>query len=123
MPKKVLIIDDDLKFTAILSDKLSSDNRYKTITAGNGEEGLAAAAREMPDGILLDLLMPKMDGMEFLKRLRATEGLKQIPVLILSQLSAMAKIAEGAELGVRGYIIKSDCSLDEILRTVDDLFG
>lgn len=123
MPKKVLIIDDDPQFTAVLSEKLSLGKRYEVALAENGEAGLRAVAKEKPDVILLDLLMPKMSGMEFLKQLRTNTGSSNIPVLILSQLSDTAKMAEGAELGVRGYIIKSDSTLEEILRTIDDLFG
>ena len=66
--------------------------------------------------------MPKMNGMEFLKELNAKYGKAKIPVLITSNLGTMKKISEGIELGVLGYIVKSDESLETIREAIENLF-
>ncbi len=125
MVKKILIIDDDKIFSKILRDGLvaGGQGKYEVITAFDGEEGFEVASRERPDLIMLDLMMPKVTGMEFLKKFRAEEWGQDTPVIVETQLSDLEKMSEGVELGVRGYIIKSDYSIDAILRQVGDVFG
>lgn len=116
--KKILIVDDDQTFQKTLSDKLTLLN-YEAVTALDGKDGLEKAISGKPDLILLDLKMPKMDGVTLLKALRAKADLPQIPVLITSNSSSMENIADGVALGVRGYIIKSNESLDTIIENVE----
>lgn len=125
MVKKILIIDDDKIFSKILRDGLvaGGQGKYEVVTAFDGEEGFEAASRERPDLIMLDLMMPKVNGMECLKKIRAEEWGQDTPVIVETQLSDLEKMSEGVELGVRGYIIKSDYSIDAILRQVGDVFG
>ena len=92
------------------------------MTAFDGEEGFTVAERERPDLIMLDLMMPKVNGIECLKKIRAEEWGQDTPVIVETQLSDLEKMSEGVELGVRGYIIKSDYSIDAILRQVGDVF-
>ena len=91
---------------------------YQVITASDGEEGLTKAISEKPDLILLDIMMPKLDGIGFLKKLNEKADMPKIPILITSNLSAIDKISEGVSLGVKGYIIKSDETLDTIVKEV-----
>ena len=70
---------------------------------------------------MLDVLMPKLNGLEFLQKMRAEEWGKDIPVIMETQLSDLEKMSEGIALGVRGYIIKSDYSIEAILRQVGDV--
>lgn len=119
MTKTILIIDDDVVFRKVLHDALSTTGLYTIAQAANGEEGLQKATAEKVDLILLDLVMPKIDGMQFLKRLRENERLARMPVLIISQLSDIQKIAEGAELGVKGYIVKAEMNLDQIRAQIE----
>jgi len=123
MAKKILIIDDDKIFVKILRDGLMAGGggKYEVITAFDGEEGFVTAANERPDLIMLDMMMPKVTGIEFLKKLRSVEWGKDTPVIIETQLSDLGKMSEGVELGVTGYIIKSDYSLDTILKQVEDV--
>lgn len=123
MAKKILIIDDDKIFSKILRDGLiaGGEGKYDVVTAFDGEEGFEVAFRERPDLIMLDMMMPKVTGIEFLKKFRGEEWGKTTPVIVETQLSDLEKMSEGMELGVRGYIIKSDYSLDTILRQVDDI--
>jgi two-component system alkaline phosphatase synthesis response regulator PhoP len=123
MTKKILIIDDDKIFSKILRDGLvaGGNGKYEVVSAFDGEEGFEVAMREKPDLIMLDMVMPKVTGIEFLKKLRNEDWGKDMPVIVETQLSDMEKMSEGMELGVRGYIIKSDYSLDTILRQVEDI--
>ena len=123
MTKKILIMDDDKIFVKILRDGLiaGGDGKYEVITAFDGEEGFEVAAKERPDLIMLDMMMPKVTGIEFLKKFRNEAWGKDTPVIIETQLSDLGKMSEGVELGVSGYIIKSDYSLDTILRQVEDV--
>ncbi|HAT68749.1 MAG TPA: hypothetical protein DCS20_03995 [Candidatus Yonathbacteria bacterium] len=124
MMKKILIIDDDKIFSKILRDGLvaGGQGKYEVVTAFDGEEGFEVAERERPDLIMLDLMMPKVTGIECLKKIRAEEWGQDTPVIVETQLSDLEKMSEGVELGVRGYIIKSDYSIDAILRQVGDVF-
>lgn len=123
MTKKILIIDDDKIFSKILRDGLvaGGNGKYEVVSAFDGEEGFLVASREKPDLIMLDIVMPKVTGIEFLKKLRKEDWGKDTPVIVETQLSDMEKMSEGMELSVRGYIIKSDYSLDAILRQVEDI--
>ncbi|MEK7568845.1 MAG: response regulator [Patescibacteria group bacterium] len=123
MSKKILIIDDDRIFSKILRDGLvaGGQGKYEVSTAFDGEEGFLVAEREKPNLIMLDMMMPKVTGIEFLRKLRGEEWGKDTPVIVETQLSDLEKMSEGVELGVRGYIIKSDYSLDTILRQVEDI--
>ncbi|MBI5798432.1 MAG: response regulator [Candidatus Yonathbacteria bacterium] len=123
MTKKILIIDDDRIFSKILRDGLvaGGDGKYEVVNAFDGEEGFLVASREKPDLIMLDMMMPKVTGIEFLRKWRKEDFGKDTPVIVETQLSDLEKMSEGIELGVRGYIIKSDYSLDTILRQVEDI--
>lgn len=123
MTKKILIIDDDRIFSKILKDGLiaGGDGKYEVVNAFDGEEGFEVALREKPDLIMLDMMMPKVTGIEFLRKYRKEEAGRNTPVIVETQLSDLERMSEGVELGVRGYIIKSDYSLDTILRQVEDI--
>lgn len=119
--KKILVIDDDMTFVAMMKAALDPA-KYSVSSAANGEEGLAEVASSRPDLILLDIMMPKMDGMEFLKKVNEKYGKGEIAILITSNLSSLEKISEGVELGIRGYFVKSDESLSGIVEMIDRVF-
>lgn len=121
--KKVLIIDDDKIFQKIMSEKLEL-LKYKVSVASDGEQGLAKTNLEKPDLILLDILMPRLDGVGFLEILQQDrEESEKIPVIITSNISDSEKISEAVSLGIRGYIVKSNETLDNIARSVQDFFN
>lgn len=120
--KKILIIDDDETFQKTMAAKLGSLT-YQVVSASNGKDGLDKVISEKPDLILLDIKMPVLDGMGFLKSLRAQAGAETIPILITSNLADMEKIGEGVSLGVRGYIIKSNETLDTITKQVEGILN
>ncbi|MCK5095739.1 MAG: response regulator [Candidatus Pacebacteria bacterium] len=123
--KKILIIDDDKIFLKIFRDTFSKSyaDKYEVVSAEDGEEGLLKVGEEHPDLIVLDIKMPKMDGLEFLRALKEKNGESQTPVLISSNFSDNEKISEGLELGVKGYVVKSDYSLDGIIARIEDILG
>lgn len=124
MAKKILIVDDDKIFSKILKDGLMSETgKYEIVTAVNGEEGLEKAQEWHPDLIVLDMMMPKMSGIDFLKKLKLFNVTPAIPVVISSQLMDVEKISESVELGVKGYIVKSAFSLDNIVKQVENILS
>lgn len=120
--KKILIIDDDEVFAKTLGDTLPKD-KYLVTHVSNGEEGLNEMVKNVPNLIILDLIMPKMGGVDFLEALKKKGG-NEIPILISSQLSKMEDISNaivaGMDVGVKGYIIKSSQNLDKIVKEIDE---
>lgn len=125
MTKKILIVDDDKIFSKILRDGIiaGGNGKYEVVSAFDGEEGLAVADKEKPDLIMLDLVMPKLNGIDCLKKLRTEGWGKDIPVIVETQLSDIVSMGEGIALGVRGYFVKTDYSLDDILKQISDVIG
>lgn len=118
--KKILIIDDDEVFVKTLKDTLSKD-QYSVTHLLNGEDGLNELSKNKPDLIILDLVMPKIGGIDFLEALKK-KG-EKVPILISSQLSKMENISDaivaGMDVGVKGYIIKSSENLDMIVKEIE----
>jgi len=96
--KVLLIAEDEPSLRYILRDKLSNIG-FTVFEAADGEEGLAVAMKEHPDLILLDLVMPKMDGISMLKKLRESDWGKSVKVLVLTNLDETGKISEAVEHG------------------------
>lgn len=106
---KVLLIEDEPDVLELYRLKLTLDD-YDVVTAQNGQEGLDKAQSEKPELIFLDIKMPGMDGFDVLKRLRADEATKAIPVIILSNFDEEAMVEKGLSLGANEYLIKSHVS-------------
>lgn len=104
--KKVLIVDDDAFLGGIYATKLEIEG-FAVVSARDGEEGLRAALKEMPDLILLDVLMPKLDGFEVLKRLKSDPTTKAIPVIMLTNLGQKEDVEKGLAEGAEDYLIKA----------------
>jgi len=103
--KKILIIEDDNLFRKVLSELLSLEG-YEVIEAADGEEGWKKL-KEIPDIILLDRVMPKMDGMELLKKIREDPYFSTIPVVLLTGISEEESQLEGLALGADDYLVKT----------------
>ncbi len=103
---KVLIVDDDAFLSGIYATKLELEG-FEVASARDGEEGLKAAMKEKPALILLDVLMPKLDGFEVLKRLKADAETKDIPVIMLTNLGQKEDIEKGLADGAVDYLIKA----------------
>lgn len=104
--QKVLIVDDDVFLSGIYATKLELEG-FEVDMAHDGEEGLKAAAKSKPDIILLDVLMPKLDGFETLKRLKADADLKDVPVIMLTNLGQKEDVEKGLHEGAEDYLIKA----------------
>lgn len=120
--KKILIIEDEQAMADAMQVGLTEAG-YEATAAYDGEEGLNKAKEVVPNLILLDLMLPKKDGMTVLRELREDDKTKDIPVMILSQLSDTAKISEGVALGVVGYLVKVDFSLAEVVEKIKAVLG
>ncbi len=115
--KILLIIEDEEPLLNILNECFKKSD-FEVIRAHNGEEGLREFKKKRPNLILLDLLMPVMDGMAMLRKLREDKDGKKVPVVILTNLSDEQKMDEAKKLGVVDYWIKSDKTLNELIEKV-----
>ncbi|OGY45141.1 MAG: hypothetical protein A2729_00090 [Candidatus Buchananbacteria bacterium RIFCSPHIGHO2_01_FULL_39_14] len=115
--KKILIIEDD-KFLAKMLSRMLESHQYDTILASTGKEGLIKASGEEIDLILLDIILPDIDGFDLLETIKKEEKTKNIPVMIISNLGQPEDMAQGRALGAMDYLIKSDLSLDEVIKKV-----
>lgn len=120
--KKILIVDDEQMLRDAVAGALR-ENSCTVLTAGDGEEGLQKALDEHPDLILLDIMMPKTDGIAMLKELRTKQSPPTSQVIFFTNLSDMAKIAEALNEGAAGYIVKAESSLDGIVEKIKEAFG
>jgi DNA-binding response OmpR family regulator len=112
---RILLLEDDATFRDLVSAALKRAN-YEVTTANDGQAGWDALDKAEPDLILLDLAMPRLDGLSFLRRLRNNEKWGSVPVLVVSANSAAASNA--VTLGASGYLLKSRFSMPELLETV-----
>ena len=116
--KKILIVEDDNFLARMLSKTIEAEG-YEVIMAGTGEEGWRKASTESGiQLILLDIMLPDLDGFEVLKRIRQHEPTKTTPVIIVSNLGQPEDHERGKALGANDYIIKSNASLDEVVARV-----
>lgn len=121
--KKVLLIDDESIVVKMYQRIFVEENDFDYKFAINGEEGLALMRREKPDLVLLDILMPKVDGIQVLKKMREDEDLKYIPVLMLTNVDDQSRMADAVSLGARGYLVKSDYKPDEVMQKVNEILN
>lgn len=118
--KKVLIIEDDSFLQGLEASKLKKDN-YEIMAASTGEEGMDKINEPGIDLILLDLILPKFDGFEILKKVRETEALKNVPVIVFSNLSEDKDIKKAEELGATDFMVKSNFTLDELVDHINKI--
>ena len=114
---KILVIDDEPNIVQTLQDRLEM-NDYEVITAGNGKEGLKKALQEKPDVLLLDVIMPIMDGHEMLEALRKQPGGNFSSVIMLTARSQTQDIARANACGIDDYIVKP-FDLSELLEKIE----
>jgi DNA-binding response OmpR family regulator len=111
---KILLVEDDPMVVKMYQRKLTLEGFDLTL-AYNGEEGLEALAKGRPDIILLDVMMPKMNGFEMLKIIKADPGLKDIPVVILTNLGDRSEdVEKSKDFGADDYWVKANMPLNEL---------
>lgn len=122
MEKKrtILVVEDEAALLEVLSDKLTREG-FSVLKAKDGVEGLKTAQKQLPDLILLDVVMPAMDGVSMLKKLRQQKETEEIPVIIISNLSEIERITNilQAKKGVIEHIVKSHWSLDGLVEKIE----
>ncbi len=116
---KVLIVEDEQALLMILAEKFRREG-FGVQTASDGEEGLSMALRYNPDIIILDIVMPSMDGLTMLKKLRENKKGNNVPVLILSNLSDPEQINEATGRGRVEYLVKSNWGLEDVVKKVKE---
>jgi len=117
--KTIMIVEDDTFVMDIYQTKIIKEG-INVISAINGMEAIKKLeAGEKPDLILLDILMPYMGGLELLKKLKEDEKLKNIPVVLLTNLSQKEEIEEGLNLGAKDYLIKSHFTPSEVMEKIN----
>ncbi len=114
---KILFVEDEPNLQKAISEVLKQEG-YQIIGAGDGEEGLEKAKAEKPNLILLDLILPKKDGFEVLKELKSDNELKDIPVIVLTNLEGIGDVEKALSLGATTYLVKANYDLEDVVKTV-----
>lgn len=104
-PKTILIIDDDETILSLVAANLKKSG-YASLSASNGEEGIKSARKHKPDAIILDWIMPGMDGDEVLNALKDNEGTAHIPVIMLTARNEVNNVSDSLQHGAKDYIVK-----------------
>jgi DNA-binding response OmpR family regulator len=122
MAKKILIVEDDTFLQGLASNKLSKEG-FEVTTAPDGTEAVKLLATLTPDIILLDLVLPGIDGFGVLKQVRENEATKSIPVIVFSNLAQDEDIKKAKDLGANDFMIKSNFTLDELAEKIKGILG
>ena len=115
--KKILIIEDDTSLLKVLRERLGQEG-FTVETESNGLDGLVAALEKKPDMILLDVMIPELDGLRLLKKLRDTAHGQTVKVLLLTALSDTNTMDELIKLGANDYMVKGNWTLQDIVANV-----
>jgi len=115
---KVLVIEDDKFLRELIVRKLSGEKELDIIDAADGETGLKVFEKEKPNLVLLDLILPGIDGFEVLSQIKQNPALSSIPVIILSNLGQKTDIDKGIKLGAIDYMVKAHFTPNEIVNKV-----
>jgi len=115
--KKILIIEDD-KFLAKMLGRMLESHNYEIIMASNGKEGLIKSSDNDIDLILLDIMLPDIDGFDLLETIKGNDKTRKIPVIIVSNLGQPEDMQQGRRLGAIDYLVKSNLSLDEVVAKI-----
>jgi DNA-binding response OmpR family regulator len=121
-PVRILVVDDDPVIQKLLEVNFQMEG-YDVATAGDGVEALASVAAERPDAVVLDVMMPKIDGIEVLRRLKADPATSTLPVLLLSARAQASDIADGLDAGADAYMTKPFDPVDLLERVASLLKG
>ncbi len=116
--KKILIVEDDKFFAELIAKKFTDAD---VTHSASGEEAITHLVSNVPDLVVLDLLLPGIDGFGVLKKIREDAKLKNTKVMVLSNFGSPEQIKQGQELGVNSYLIKATVTPDEILKEATEL--
>jgi len=120
--KKILIVDDEISLVEILKEYFQN-KKYEVIIAYDGEDAVIKAKENIPDLILLDILMPKMDGVSALRVIKKDSCCIKTRVIMLTNIEEANKTAEAMEAGACGYLIKIDNSPDDLYKRIEEILN
>ncbi len=115
---KILFVEDEESLQRAMGDSLIAKG-YEVLKAIDGEAGLVIAQKQMPDLILLDLVLPKKNGFEVLEGLKKEESTKNIPIIVLTNLEGGADVEKALALGATTYLVKANYNLEDILIKIE----
>jgi two-component system alkaline phosphatase synthesis response regulator PhoP len=118
--KKIMIVEDDIFISDIYQMKFNQEG-FEVFLAKNGVDALQQLQNVLPDIILLDIMMPEMDGVETLKEIKKNEKLKNIPTIMLTNISEREKAQECFKYGLNDYLIKSNFTPSEVVVKINSL--
>lgn len=121
MPRILIVEDDDLLLH--MYDRLFSDLRYQVLTAGDGQEAFELASVHHPDIVLMDIVMPKMDGLQALAQFKSHAALRKIPVIVITSLTDVAMSEAALAAGATRYVQKSDYKPAQVAELVKEVLG
>lgn len=119
---KILVAEDDKLISGSLCDALKAEG-HEPIPAYDGEETVAKAKESKFDLLLLDIMMPKLDGISVLWELKANKETEKLAVIVLTNIGDAETISKIVEAGATDYLLKSDQSIDEVVKKVRDVLG
>ncbi|XOB40176.1 MAG: response regulator transcription factor [Candidatus Nealsonbacteria bacterium] len=120
MDTKILIIEDDKFLRELITRKLT-DEGFSIIEAVDGEDGLKKIKESKPDLVLLDLILPSIDGFEVLSKIKADASIASIPIIILSNLGQKEEVEKGLKMGAVDYLIKAHFTPGEIIEKIKNV--
>lgn len=122
MAKKILLVEDEKTLREMYSLKLTKEG-YEVTAAEDGEQAVELAKSSKPDLVLLDVILPKVDGFAVLEELRKTKGFAKTPIIMLTNLGQKEDLAKGKEAGATDYLIKADTTPAGIAKKVEEVVG
>lgn len=121
---KILVVEDDKALLDVLVKKLNDEKIFEATQARDGQEALDLIKADKPDLILLDLVMPRMDGMTVIKKIRADKNWgKTVPIIVLTSLSDVDTIGGVTEYNIHDFLVKTDWRLEDVVRKVKERLG
>lgn len=120
--KKILLVDDDKTFNEMYKLRLESSG-YEVVVVEDGEKALVSAMKEKPDIILLDIMMPKINGLDVLDLLKTTDETKNIPVIILTAIIKDINEVRGLMSGAAGYLVKSEVMPAQVVEKIKEVLS
>jgi DNA-binding response OmpR family regulator len=122
MAQKILFIEDDALIVKIYTARLTKDG-YEVFTADNGEDGIKIALEKRPDLVVLDVMMPKVDGFGVLEKLRADANFTKVPILLYSNLAQEEELKRALAMGATEFIVKANISPTELVEKIKKYLG
>ena len=117
---KILIIDDEEAILKIYREALG---KHQVLTANNGKEGYEMAEKESPDLVLLDIIMPEINGLDVLSKLKDNKNTSTIPIVVLTNLPKEASKEKATQLGAADYLVKAENDPDKVAEKVKEMVG